>query len=160
MKPNSYLLPRYLRITVLLVCASMIIGCEARQSHEQYEENLHALDLVRLEQAQMLQQKRFQDPQELTSAARDLRKAAKNLDSSSPPRDAQDAHVRMLEAVDGLIDILQTLATCMERSAQLRSTSAHCSASVDQASYDETRNDFLEASTIYKQSGYEIGEGK
>lgn len=142
------------RVALLLACACVTLaGCAARQSKEQYQERLEAAGKVRQQVSVRVNGDQLSSEGDYAEAARSLREAADELDSDRPPRNVEPAHDAMVQGLEGLADLLELLAACEGRSDQERRA---CRQDISQEVFDEVRNDFGEANTIYRQEGFSL----
>lgn len=142
------------RVALLLACASLTVaGCAARQSKEQYQERLEAAGGVRQQVSVRVNGDQLSSQGDYEEAVRSLREAADELDSDLPPRNVQAAHDAMVQGLEGLADLLELLATCEGRTDQERRA---CRQDISQEVFDEVRNDFDEANTIYREEGFSL----
>lgn len=148
-----------LRACALLACACaclVLAGCTARQSREQYEERLeHALK-TREGVVQALDSKEIDSADEYKEASTQVVAAMDELDADPPPSDVAAAHDSMIRAMDGLATLLDRLGRCEALGAVSEQDRRVCRKSIDQGVYDEIRNDFHEANTIYLAEGFSL----
>ena len=146
------------RACVIAASACLVLaGCSARQSKEQYEEHLADAMKVRTEVTSGLDAQQFESPAQFEEASKRIAAAREDLDEAPPPRNLQGAHDAMLRGMDGLADVLDQLGQC---AALDTNQQASCRRAIDQSVYDEIRNDFDEANTIYQAEGISsVGDG-
>lgn len=145
------------RTTVLLACALLIAtGCTARQSRQQYEERLEqALD-VRTQVTRKLEAGELQSPQDYQQESERVQSAVEQLDADPPPRDAEHAHESMVSGMEGLAVLLSRLGRCEALGSASEQDRRVCRQSIEQQVYDDIRNDFTEANTIYREEGFSL----
>jgi hypothetical protein len=149
---------RTLAAWVCLLTMSVVIaaGCTARQSREQYEERLASATDVRIQITKALTSNQFTTQEQYTEAAASVADALAALDADAPPQAVAAGHERMVEALEAL----EILLTRRGRCAALERVSAQdaraCRMSIEQSVYDEIRNNFGEADTIYREEGYSL----
>jgi hypothetical protein len=149
--------PHILRTVALLVAACFIAtACTARQSQAQYEERLErALD-ARDETSDMLSGGGERTPETFDAASDKVSSALDELDADPPPRNLQPAHDRMVEAMEALAILLDRLGRCEALKRASDQDARACRQSIGQDVYDDIRNDFNEANTIYRQEGLSL----
>lgn len=150
------------RAAACLLASFALVSCTARQSTDQYEARLtHAQD-VQSDVARALQAGEYEDEDAYLAASERVGEALVELDSDAPPGNVQAAHDRMVEAMDGLAILLDRLARCERRIEASEQDRRACHQAIGQDVYDEIRNDFDEANTIYGQEGLPTigGEGE
>ena len=151
--------PSTLRACALLACAVaclVLAGCTGRQSREQYEERLDNALKVRTEVVASLDAKELDSSAEYKDASTRIIAALDELDADPPPKDVTAAHDSMLRAMDGLATLLDRLARCEKLGEVSEQDRRVCRTSIDQGVYDEIRNDFHEANTIYLEEGFSL----
>jgi hypothetical protein len=149
--------PQILRTVVLLAVACFVAaGCTARQSQEQYEERLDGALGTRDEVSGMLSGGGERTPEAFDAASDKVSIALDELDADPPPGNLQPAHDRMVEAMEALAVLLDRLGRCEALTAASEQDARACRQSIGQDVYDDIRNDFNEANTIYRQEGLSL----
>lgn len=148
---------RLLRLLLPLAFACVLAsGCTARQSRTEYEDRLKQALEVRqqvvgkLDGHQLTTQAQYDDAAKLVNASLD------ELDSDPPPRDARDGHDSMVAGMEGLASLLGRLGRCEGLGAVSDQDQRACRQGISQDVYDEIRNDFSEANTIYRSEGFSL----
>ncbi|MCW2961003.1 MAG: hypothetical protein JWM25_733 [Thermoleophilia bacterium] len=145
------------RATALLViAAAVLVGCTARQSTEQYEQRLEQALSVRSKVTDQLDTRSISDPNAFAAASKQVVSALDELDADPPPRAVVDAHDRMVQGLEGLAALLDRMGRCEELTKASEQDARACRQSISQDVYDEIRNDFGEADTIYRQEGFSL----
>jgi hypothetical protein len=150
-----------LPILLLLTCALLpVAGCAARQSKDQYQDRLTHAATVRTSVSDELARNHYSSPDQYAHAAQQVTDAADELSADQPPRGVASAHERMLAGMDGLQALLSRLGRCAALKSASDQDARACRQSISQDVYDEIRNDFGEADTIYRQEGLSLpGQG-
>lgn len=145
------------RTTALLACACLLaVGCTARQSRDQYEERLSGALETRTRVTAQLDARQLDTPEKYDAAAQEVNVALEELDADPPPRDVQAAHESMLEGMEGLAALLDRLGRCEALGAASEQDRRACRQAIGQPVYDDIRNDFSEANTIYLEEGFSL----
>lgn len=148
-----------LRAVVLVTCSCLVLaGCTARQSRDQYEERLDQALKARAEVTSQLDGQQLKSAEDYKAAAARVTAAMDALDADPPPRDVEAAHDSMLRGMDGLATLLSRLGRCEALGSVSEQDRRACRAAIDQTVYDEIRNDFREANTIYLEEGFSAPE--
>ena len=143
-------------VALALVCAVVLVGCAARQSDGQYQERLEQALAIRIEVTNRLEREEFDDRAAYEAAAEQVRTALDELDADPPPRGIQQGHERMIAALEGLSTLLVRLGRCEALGERSEQDGRACRQSIGQDVYDEIRNDFGEADTIYREEGFTL----
>ncbi|MCW2927711.1 MAG: hypothetical protein JWM86_1679 [Thermoleophilia bacterium] len=150
-------------ITALGLLVVVGSGCTARQSREQYDERLAMAAKVRDEVTEGLDSERIHTEPQLREAAAKLDAAVDELDADPPPRAAQAAHERMVAGLEGMSALVLQLGRCASLESAARDEARACRRAIEPSVYDDIRNDFDEANTIYREKGFTLpgtgGEG-
>jgi hypothetical protein len=93
---------------------------------------------------------------EYKEASKQIVAAMDELDADPPPSDVEAAHDSMIRAMDGLATLLDRLGRCEALGEVSEQDRRVCRKSIDQGVYDEIRNDFHEANTIYLEEGFSL----
>ena len=141
-------------LLLIVLSCTLLAGCQARQSDDQYADRLEQAVAARSEAIAALDGKKLVKRADYDAAAAQLDSAIGELDADPPPRSVQDAHERMLGAMEGLSTLLGRLGRCDELGTRSQQDGRACRASIDQDVYDGIRNDFGEADTIYRAEGF------
>lgn len=140
---------------LLAGCACLLLtSCTARQSRDQYEQRLSAAAAVRVEVSRAFNAGQLHGRTQHEAAAERVERALRDLDADPPPRSAQDAHDAMVRGMQGLAALLRRVAECEALAAQQQR--ARCRDQIPPDVFDEIRNDFAEANTIYRQEGFSL----
>lgn len=146
-----------LRAFVVLVLACFVAtGCTARQSQSQYEDRLEQALAVRTDVTGKLDSGQLRTPADFDAAEKRLLAALDELDADPPPRDAEAAHASMVSGLEGMAALLGRLGRCEALAKVSEQDRRVCRQSIDQSVFDEIRNDFAEANTIYRAEGYSL----
>ncbi|MCW2974135.1 MAG: hypothetical protein JWN72_2408 [Thermoleophilia bacterium] len=140
----------------LVLVACMAAGCAARQSRDQYQDRLTQAVEVRTTVSDALAAHQLADQAAYEQASQRVTRAIDDLDADPPPSDLADAHSSMLDGLDGLQALLGRLGRCEALSKASDQDARACRQSISQDVYDEIRNDFTEADTIYRQEGLSL----
>ena len=143
-------------LVACLVVGLVAAGCAPRQSRDQYQERLTAAVEIRTSTSTALTDHTFANAAAYDTAAQQVASAMDELDADQPPRGLGDAHDRMLAGLDGLQALLSRLGRCEALAANSAQDARACRQSITQDVYDEIRNDFSEADTIYRQEGLSL----
>ena len=142
------------RTSILLLATGLVLGgCTARQSQDQYEERLEQALVVRQGVSEQLDQDSLDDPEAFDFAGREVRGALDDLDADPPPRNLQGAHDRMVEGLEGMVVLLDRMGQCHGAAQASAGDRRVCRQAIRQDFFDEIRNDFDEANTIYQAEG-------
>ena len=145
---------------VVLLCT----GCTPRQSKDQYQERLSNAVAVRNDVSNGLTRHQYSSGAEYTQAMKRVVDASDELSSDQPPRGLGDAHEQMVAGMEGLQVLLSRLGRCADLESTSHQDARACRQSISQDVYDEIRNDFEEADTIYRQDGLSLpqdgGDGR
>lgn len=134
----------------------MLAGCTARQSQDQYEERLEQAIAVRQNVSSQLESQQLGDAKAYEQASGEVLSALDELDADPPPRNLQDAHESMVNGMEGLATLLDRLGRCESLAQASEQDRRACRQSIGQDVYDEIRNDFDEANTIYREEGLSL----
>jgi hypothetical protein len=140
----------------VVALAVAVAGCTPRQSRDQYQDNLSAAIEVRTTVSAALTNHTYTTAAAYDQASDQVTSTIGQLDADKPPRGLGDAHQRMLDGLDGLQALLSRLGRCEALTTASRQDSQACKQSITQDVYDEIRNDFTEADTIYRQEGLSL----
>ena len=141
----------------LAVAAALLAsGCTARQSQDQYEERLDRSLQVRQDVSTKLEQRSYADAQAYEVASNEVLAALDELDADPPPRNLESAHDTMVSGMEGLATLLDRLGRCEALATASQQDRRACRQSIGQDVYDEIRNDFAEANTIYREEGLSL----
>jgi hypothetical protein len=141
---------------LVAVAALLAAGCTPRQSREQYEERLSDAVTARAAATDKLDSGSLVDEDDYDAEADSVLAALDGLVADAPPRDLQDAHEPMMLGMEGLAALLQRLGRCEALGEYSAQDKRACRQSIGQAVYDEIRNDFTEADTIYREEGVSV----
>lgn len=141
---------------LLLSFALLASGCTARQSRDQYESRLAAALETRTSVTNQLDRRSLASAAAYDQASEQVQSAAAELDADAPPKDVQHAHDRMMQGLDGLAALLDRRGRCERLAATAEQDARACRKSISQDVYDEIRNDFGEADTIYREEGFAL----
>jgi hypothetical protein len=139
-----------------LACALLATGCTARQSKEQYTDRLAKVLKVRTEVLAAVNEHTYTTQDAFVAARRRIDAARTELDADEPPRSMQQAHDSMVHGLRGLAALLDTLGHCAAVEAASLEQGRACRHAITQDVYDDIRNDFGEANTIYRQEGISL----
>lgn len=134
----------------------VVSGCTARQSRAQYEERLEQALEARAQATRQLDSDALTTQAQYDAAAAKVAAALEELDADPPPSDAEPAHDRMIDGLEGLSALLGRLGRCTALGEASDQDERACRASIGQGVYDEIRNDFGEANTIYREEGFSL----
>ncbi|MCW2925032.1 MAG: hypothetical protein JWM98_2436 [Thermoleophilia bacterium] len=137
-------------------CCLLVGGCTPRQSRDQYEERLGGALAARTEVTGQLDGKELHTAADYDAAAKKVTNALDDLESDPPPGDVENAHERMVSGMEGLAALLSRLGRCESLGEHSAQDARACRQSIGQDVYDEIRNDFGEANTIYRQEGFSL----
>ena len=143
-------------LVMLALAAATLAGCTPRQSTEQYEERLEQAIAVRTVAISQLDDGSLTTPAQFDELANKVVASIDELDADAPPRKLQTAHERMLDGLDGLAALISRLGRCVGLSEHSQQDARACRQSIGQEVYDEIRNDFGEADTIYREEGLSL----
>ncbi|MCW2955381.1 MAG: hypothetical protein JWO69_250 [Thermoleophilia bacterium] len=154
-----------LLVAALSTAALVLSGCTARQSRDQYETRLEQAVSVRTEVTGDLDERELGSMESFETATDEVSRALRELDADAPPRDVEDAHERMVRGLEGLVALLDRRGRCEALVQHSEQDARACRQSIGQDVYDQIRNDFGEADTIYRQEGFSLpgmggGEGE
>lgn len=141
-------------VALLLLLASALAGCTARQSRDQYEERLTAAIEVRTAATVGIEKDQFHTAAQWREAVDRVNAALDELDADPPPKDAVEAHERFIEGMENLSGLLGRYGRCAALEQRTPDDARLCRQKIDQSAFDSVRNDFAEADTIYRQIGY------
>ncbi|MBC7460000.1 MAG: hypothetical protein H7287_01425 [Thermoleophilia bacterium] len=140
----------------LALVALVTSGCAARQSRDQYQDRVTRAVEVRTAVSDSLARHQLAGQVAYDQASERVAGAMDELDADPPPRGLGDAHSRMLDGLDGLQALLGSLGRCEALSKASQQDARACRQSISQDVYDEIRNDFTEADTIYRHEGLSL----
>jgi hypothetical protein len=148
-----------LRASALMLLACLVLaGCTARQSRDQYEERLDQALKARADVTTRLDGQQLNSAEDYKAASKQITAAMDELDADPPPKDVEAAHDSMLRGMDGLATLLSRLGRCEALGSVSEQDRRACRKAIDQTVYDEIRNDFHEANTIYLEEGFSSPE--
>ena len=131
-------------------------GCTPRQSDAQYEERLDRALKARTAVTAQLDGGSLRTPEQYDAASRQMTEALDGLDADPPPRNAAAAHASMIAGMEGLAVLLGKMGRCAALAKASDQDRRACRQSIEQSVYDDIRNDFSEANTIYRAEGYSL----
>lgn len=144
-------------ILVLVLALALLAGCTARQSHEQYEKDLGAALSARSQVIRQIDAGSLETAAQYEEAARTVNEALERFDAEPPPKDVQQAHEQMVAGLEGLAALADRLGRCERLAKDTSERDARaCRQAIGQSVYDEIRNDFGEANTIYLEEGFSL----
>ena len=150
-------LPRFALVAAAaLLCGAGLAGCTARQSRDQYGERLEQALATRAEVTGQMEREDLRSATEYARASHEVTASLEELDADPPPRGLGAAHERMVTGLEGLAALLARLGRCESLARASAQDRRACRQSIDQQVYDEIRNDFDEADTIYRQEGFSL----
>lgn len=154
--PRSSKVGRVVALLLVVAAATSLTGCTARQSRDQYEERLAQAVAVRQEVSSQLDDGTLKEPAQFEAAASKVQSSLEDLDADPAPRGLDAAHDSMISALDGLGALLGRLGRCARLSDTSEQDARACRQSISQDVYDQIRNDFREADTIYREEGLSV----
>jgi hypothetical protein len=142
-------------VLLALACA-LAAGCTARQSSEQYEDRLEQAIATRTEVSSQMEANQLRTADQYDVAEQKLLVALDQLDADPPPRDVIAGHEAMVAGLEGLGVLLGRLGRCESLRNASEQHRRACRQAIRQEVYDEIRNDFTEANTIYRGAGISV----
>lgn len=143
-------------IVLGIVAVAVSSGCAPRQSRDQYQDRLTGAVSTRLSVSDALSKQAYTTKEQYEAAAQRVATAKHQLDTDQPPRGLSDAHQSMLDGLEGLQALLSRLGRCAALADHAEQDARACRQSISQGVYDEIRNDFTEADTIYRHEGFSL----
>lgn len=139
---------------VVLVVAAVISGCVQRESKDEYKLDAKKVYDQRLASVQSLNSIDRADAASFRASAKQIRKAANELESIAPPGEVQVAHTLYVRSLREYAKVLDLFAGCARIYATDSGRGMECRRNIPQGLVDDTENDYANAISIYKEKGY------